>query len=1258
MWICYGRDQISPVQLQHKKAAVEKALNKQVDIIAYPLYLANAEPAKTEKSLFFDSLNAQLTCDITPDLIVTVRIGTQSAWGTKVRDILERIQVTSITRIECGMVYHIPGMSTDELKRCAMIIADKMTESIFTNIDDCQIIFSTQATLPLKWIPVLEQGKLALNSANRDYALALSDDEIDYLFDAFTRLNRNPTDCELMMFAQANSEHCRHKIFSASWTLDGVKQECSLFDSIKSTYQNYSQGILSAYHDNAAVIEGFSRNTLVRKKGQYQNIIAKIATQIKVETHNHPTAIEPFAGAGTGQGGEIRDEGATGRGAWPKAGLTGFCVSNLNIPDFSQAWEKSAGVPKRIRSAFDIMIKAPIGGAQYNNEFGRPNICGYFRTFEYQRDKSSYWGYHKPIMIAGGLGTILANNVNKKQLAPKDLLIVLGGPCFEIGLGGGAASSLHSGSSSAELDFASVQRQNPEHQRRAQEVITQCTQMERNPIKSIHDVGAGGLSNALGELVNDSGFGAQIALRKIPNQEPQMSPLAVWCNESQERYVLGISADDLALFESLCTKEACPMAVVGHIEQAPVLRLHDADADNYPVDLPLDIIFGRVPKKHIIVESSASRITDLSFDAKNIKQYCLNVLKVPSVADKSFLITIGDRNVGGLIAQDQMVGPYQVPVADCGVTLSNYSEFCGEAMSMGERPAIAVTDPKAASRIAIAEAITNILSADIQKISDIKLSCNWMASSASKDQAKGLFDAVDAATKMCRALNIAIPVGKDSLSMLTKWHDSEDQTVESPVSLVVSAFAPVLDVRKTITPEMSKDGALYLLTLGQTHYLGATALAQSLNDMGGAVADIDVDHFSRAIQALIELKKLGYITAYHDISDGGVWAALCEMAFCSGLGLEINLNAYNELTRSDVVSLFNESPGVVLQINKHHEVQAFYVLEKYQLESCIFAVASPTQTQEITVKGQQSFTVSVNECRKSWSATSFYMQKHRDNEATAKEWFEGLGAPQKLFTNIKKVEVAPGYIEIKPKVAIFREHGVNGHVEMAAAFLHAGFDAVDITMMDLLAGEQRLEDFQVLAACGGFSFGDVLGAGKGWAASILNNRSLREQFTDFFADHNRLALGVCNGCQMLSQLRELIPGADSWPTFVHNQSNQFEARLSMVEVLPSPSIMLKGLVGAKLPVVVSHAQGRVIKPGLNPVLRYIDSNGVANQYPSNPNGSVNGHTGFCNDDGRVTIMMPHPERVFLARQMSWHPKDWEAESPWYTLFVSARELYK
>lgn len=1236
--------------------------------------------------------------------LVTPRLGTISPWASKATNIAENCGLAGIERIERGMAVWLEGALTDEQKQqWAALLHDRMTESVLPDFQTASKLFHHLESETFSTVDVLGGGKEALVKANTETGLALSADEIDYLVENYQALQRNPSDVELMMFAQANSEHCRHKIFNADFILNGEKQPKSLFGMIRDTHNAHPEGTVVAYKDNSSVIEGAKIERFYPDAAENQGYrFHEEDTHIimKVETHNHPTAIAPFAGAATGAGGEIRDEGATGKGSRPKAGLTGFIVSNLNIPGLKQPWEQDYGKPEHISSPLDIMIEGPIGGAAFNNEFGRPNLLGYFRTFEEKFD-GQVRGYHKPIMIAGGLGSIQAQQTHKDEIPEGALLIQLGGPGMLIGLGGGAASSMNTGTNDAFLDFNSVQRGNPEIERRAQEVIDRCWQLgDKNPIISIHDVGAGGLSNAFPELVNDAGRGAVFELREVPLEEHGLTPLQIWCNESQERYVLSILEKDLDAFRAICERERCPFAVVGTATGDGHLKVRDDLFSNNPVDLPLNVLLGKPPKTTRTDKTVAPSKKTFNAGDIDITEAAYRVLRLPAVAAKNFLITIGDRSVGGLTHRDQMVGKYQTPVADCAVTMMGFNTYRGEAMSMGEKPAVALFDAPASGRMCVGEAITNIAAVNIGDIGNIKLSANWMAACGNEGEDEKLYRTVEAVSKACQALDLSIPVGKDSLSMKTVWQDGEEKkSVVSPLSLIISAFAPVQDVRKTVTPELKnvEDSVLLFVDLGfGKARMGGSAFGQVYNNMTGDAPDLDdtgrLKAFYNVIQQLVAEDKL---LAYHDRSDGGLFATLAEMAFAGRGGISADIDCLmdkflpihypdfqgdpaedlsDELYNHAAIKiLFNEELGAVIQIRQQDRDYVDAAFEAAGLTGAVSRIGSPDfDNESISFFGYGYFLEQNRaDLQRAWQETSHAIQRLRDNPACADSEFALIGdnGRSALFADLKfdvNEDIAAPFINsgAKPKIAILREQGVNGQIEMAAAFTRAGFDAYDVHMSDLMAGRVRLADFKMLAACGGFSYGDVLGAGEGWAKSILFHPALRDQFAAFFADPDSLTLGVCNGCQMVSNLAEIIPGTAGWPKFKRNLSEQFEARLSMVHVPKSASLILNEMQGSSLPVVVSHGEGRAdfalhggnISADLGIALQYVDGqNQVTQTYPLNPNGSPQGIAGVTNADGRVTIMMPHPERVYRAAQMSWKPEDWTELSGWYRLFAGARK---
>ena len=1279
--------------------------------------LAADDAAKLEALIDAQSVAAPQVSDGLNLFLITPRLGTVSPWASKATDIAHNCGLSQITRIERGMAVWVSGrLNEDEKRAWAALLHDRMTESVLPDFQAAEKLFAHPEAQTFATVNVLNGGRDALVQANAELGLALSADEIDYLVENYRALNRNPSDVELMMFAQANSEHCRHKIFNADFVLNGQAQEKSLFRMIRDTHEAHPEGTVVAYKDNASIIEGAKIRRFYPHAAENQGYrFAEEDTHIlmKVETHNHPTAIAPFAGAATGAGGEIRDEGATGRGARPKAGLTGFTVSNLNIPGFAQPWEQPYGKPGHLASALDIMIDGPIGGAAFNNEFGRPNLLGYFRTFEQEFD-GQVRGYHKPIMIAGGLGNIQAQQTHKNEIPEGALLIQLGGPGMLIGLGGGAASSMDTGSNDSSLDFNSVQRGNPEIERRAQEVIDRCWQLgDANPIIAIHDVGAGGLSNAFPELVNDAGRGAVFKLRDVPLEEHGLTPLQIWCNEAQERYVLSVLPENLDTFRALCERERCPFAVVGTATDDGHLQVRDDLYSNNPVDLPLNVLLGKPPKttrrdetvRRAATEGSPFGKKPFSGSQIDLKEAAYRVLRLPAVAAKNFLITIGDRSVGGLTARDQMVGRYQTPVADCAVTMMGFDTYRGEAMAMGEKPAVALFDAPASGRMCVGEAITNIAAVNIGDIGNIKLSANWMAACGNEGEDEKLYRTVQAVSETCQDLGISIPVGKDSLSMKTVWtDDGEQKSVISPLSLVITGFAPVADVRKTVTPELKNvaDSVLLLVDLGfGKARMGGSALAQVYNETGGEAPDIDAGSLKAFYDVMQKLVAEDKLLAYHDRSDGGLFATLTEMAFAARCGLDIDLNlllaqtfitnhtALSQSLRTEEVkalaewqetiarTLFNEELGAVIQVRKQDVADIINLFYQQQLHHNVFEIGTLTDENTLIIRDGQTHLISDNliKLQQTWQETSHAIQRLRDNPACADSEFALIGDNDRsaLFADVKfdvNEDIAAPFVNsgAKPKIAILREQGVNGQIEMAAAFTRAGFDAYDVHMSDLMAGRVHLADFKMLAACGGFSYGDVLGAGEGWAKSILFNPALREQFAAFFARQDTLALGVCNGCQMMSNLAEIIPGSAGWPKFKRNRSEQFEARLSMVEVAKSPSLILAEMQGSRLPVVVSHGEGRAdfahfgrdgnsVSDGLNIALQYIDGTGAVTQtYPLNPNGSPQGIAGITNADGRITIMMPHPERVYKTAQMSWQPEGWGEMSGWYRMFAAARKV--
>ena len=1216
--------------------------------------------------------------------LVVPRPGTISPWSSKASDIAHNCGLQQVLRLERGIAWYLDlpaGLDSAGRAQVDALLHDRMTEAVLADFDEAGQLFRHASPAPLVVVDVLGGGREALVAADRSLGLALAEDEIDYLVESFTRLGRNPNDVELMMFAQANSEHCRHKIFNASWSIDGQQQEHSLFAMIRNTNECGGDNVLSAYSDNAAVVAGHRAGRFYPdpESSEYRFSQENIHLLMKVETHNHPTAIAPFPGAGTGSGGEIRDEGAVGRGSKPKVGLTGFSVSNLRIPGYTQPWELDYGRPGRIVSALDIMVEGPLGGAAFNNEFGRPNLCGYFRTFEMLAPGpggDEVRGYHKPIMIAGGYGNIREEHVEKGDFRPGAKLIVLGGPAMLIGLGGGAASSMASGQSCEDLDFASVQRQNPEIERRCQEVIDRCWQLgAQNPIAFIHDVGAGGLSNALPELVKDGGRGGRFELRDVPNDEPGMSPLEIWCNESQERYVMAVEPENLERFEAICRRERCPYAVVGEATGEMHLQLTDREFGNAPVDLPMSVLFGKPPRMHRGIHRQPVRQHPLTLDV-GLQEAMERVLQLPAVASKSFLITIGDRTVTGMVARDQMVGPWQVPVADCAVTTVSYDSCAGEAMAMGERTPLALLDAPASGRMAIAEALTNISAAPIAQLSDIKLSANWMCAAGYGAEDEALYDTVRAVgMEFCPALGITIPVGKDSMSMRTTWRDGDqDKAVTAPMSLIVSAFAPVVDARQSVTPQLQPEEAavLLLLDLGRgANRLGGSALAQAWGQLGDAAPDVENPGDLTAFFTLVqEFLQAGLLLAYHDRSDGGLLVTLLEMAFAGHCGLQLDLGA---LPGQPLAQLFSEEAGAVVQLRRD-DVTAFSArAAELGLGDCLHLLGEATAGDVIAIRSGATDLLTDSRARlqQLWARTSYEIQSLRDHPECARQEYERIAAADPGLSMAlsfdAQEDISAPYIAtgVRPPVAILREQGVNGQVEMAAAFHRAGFATFDVHMSDLLAGRQDLVGFRGLVACGGFSYGDVLGAGEGWAKSVLFNPRLRDAFGEFFARQDTFTLGVCNGCQMVSTLKDLIPGAGHWPRFVRNRSEQFEARYALARVEPGPSVLLADMAGSHLPIAVAHGEGRAefadaaaqsaCEASGGVALRYLENDlSVATRYPANPNGSPAGITGLTSADGRATIMMPHPERVFRTVQCSWAPADSGEDGGWLRLFRNAR----
>lgn len=1271
--LIYGKTCLSNVKLKSLRdnllpnalGANNYLVAKEIYFILHEKNLSNDTLIKLYQLLNGNDNTAKIILD-NSNIIIAPRIGTISPWSSKATEIAKRCGINDITRIEKGIYYQ----STIPLNPILNMIHDKMVESIINTPNTLDSFFNQHNLSKNRTfleIDILNQGKSALNTANINMGLALAPNEIDYLYDNYQKINRNITDVELMMFAQVNSEHCRHKIFNAQFFINNERQEKTLFQMIKDTFNHTPKNILVAYNDNSSVIYGneiksFSPNPITN---EYAFNSKKMHILMKVETHNHPTAISPFAGSATGNGGEIRDEGATGRGATPKAGLTGFSVSYISL--FNNY--KSIGKPEYIKSAKEIMLEGPIGGASFNNEFGRPNLCGYFRSFE-QIVNNTYYGYHKPIMIAGGYGNIEDSQVNKQHLNDGALIIQIGGPGFLIGLGGGAASSMAGGQNNVELDFNSVQRSNPEMERRAQEVIDSCYKLGKdNPILSIHDVGAGGLSNAVPELVHGSGMGGIFELRKIPIQDTEMSPLEIWCNESQERYVLAIMPDSLAIFSKICERENCPFAVIGHATKNKQLILSDNKFKNKPIDIDIDILLGKLPKISIYSQLT-SITTNENYNLKNINilEALYKVIAHPTVASKSFLITIGDRTVGGKTVRDQMVGKWQIPVANSAITIFDFEEEFGETMAIGERTPIATLNPAASGRIAVAEALTNIASAYIENINDIKLSANWMASCGSNNQDALLYETVAAVSSICKELNIAIPVGKDSLSMKMQWSaNNKINEVISPVSVIISAFAPIPNVLKHKTPELVNniDSSIILVALNNKTRMGASILQECYNEITGNTPDVDnAQSLNNLFKLLMECHEQELISAYHDKSDGGLISTICEMVFASRIGVKLDLN----ITDNKVIEfLFNEEIGVILQISNNNLNNFIKLAENYNLYHNIIGTIIHSDNLQIYNNQQLLINESRIKLQETWSNVSFTMQKLRDNPECAISEYKTINAKNtglfsKLSFDIKTLE-APNLNLSKPKIAILREQGINSHNEMAASFTKAGFNAIDVHINDILNKKISLSNFSGIAACGGFSYGDVFGSGFGFAKTILFNNYLKDEFSQFFNRNDTFALGVCNGCQMMAHLTEIIPGSTHFPKFKRNLSEQFEARLVMVEITPSPSILFQDMQGSQLPIVVSHGEGFAQfanNESLNLAkiaMQFIDNSGsITTEYPFNPNGSPAGITAVTNDDGRFTIMMPHPERISRTMQMSWHDKNWGKMSPWFKIFLNARKF--
>ena len=1298
-----GAAALSSSRLERLSRSVAEALPKLKGLAAEHWYFIElAAPLSVgERDRLVELLGATPAAAQLPvgtQLLVVPRLGTISPWSSKATDIARQCGFDKVIRIERGIAYVLDvknGLDDRQLPVVLPLLHDRMTESVLPGVDAVEALFHHYEPQPLTTVDLLGGGREALVAANVELGLALSDDEIDYLVENFVRIARNPTDVELMMFAQANSEHCRHKIFNADWVIDGRTMDRTLFGMIRETHKAHPEGTVVAYSDNASVIEGATVDRFYADAdGEWRFRAEETHILAKVETHNHPTAISPFPGAATGAGGEIRDEGATGRGSKPKAGLTGFSVSNLCIPDFEQPWETPYGRPDRIASALDIMIEGPIGGAAFNNVFGRPNLAGYFRTFE-QEVQGEVRGYHKPIMIAGGLGSIQAQQSHKVKFAPGTLLIQLGGPGMLIGLGGGAASSMATGTNTADLDFASVQRGNPEIERRCQEVIDACWQRgDANPILAIHDVGAGGLSNAMPELAESAELGAHLELREVHIEEPGMSPREIWSNESQERYVLAVAPESLSEFRAICERERCPFAVLGEATADGHLTVSDRHFGNKPVDMEMQVLLGKPPKMTRNVSRRAVHVPPFDVTDIDLREACLRVLRLPTVASKNFLITIGDRSVGGVTARDQMVGPWQVPVADVAVTAMSFHGFRGEAFAMGERTPLACLDAPASGRMAVGEAVTNIAAADIADLGKVKLSANWMAAAGHRGEDARLFDTVSAVSQFCQQAGLAIPVGKDSLSMKTAWQDQgADKQVVSPLSLVVTAFAPVDDIRRTLTPQLQfpdgVDTELLLIDLGNDrNRLGGSALAQVFGSVAEHAPDVDAAQLAKFFGLIQQFRREDLLLAYHDRSDGGLFASLCEMAFASKRGLSVVLDTVcydqymNDVDGLDkkpdtikgrlndrlFAGLFAEELGAVVQIRRDDRARVTGPLREAGITYHFLGEPNDKDDIRFWRNAKLVFSASRAELLQAWAETGYRIARLRDDAGCARQEFDALADAANPGLSVSLTfdpadDVAAPMIATgkRPRIAILREQGVNSQAEMAAAFERAGFAPFDVHMSDLQSGRYRLADFHGLAACGGFSYGDVLGAGQGWAKSVLFNPVLRADFEAFFGRADTFALGVCNGCQMMAHLAAIIPGADAWPTFHRNRSEQFEARFVMAEVLDSPSILFADMAGSRMPIVVSHGEGRAVfraqadATRVVGAIRHVDNRGVpATSYPFNPNGSPDGLTGFTTADGRFTIMMPHPERTARTVQMSWHPAELGEDSPWMRMFRNAR----
>ena len=1269
-FIFKGKQSFSSSKLEQIRREFNKLNNLDANIHSNEIYLILADSEDFNLEAIKDVLSATEQ-EEKFSFYVGPRLGTISPWSSKTEDIISNVGLKNILRVERLFGFQI-DCEFDKQSLNTSMLFDRMTQSIYLDTKEFENLFVADEPRSLNQIDLINKGKQELELANKSFGFAMSDDEIDYLYDFYSKEKRNPTDAELMMFAQANSEHCRHKIFNAKWNLDGSQKNDTLFDLIKDTSKSSPDGIISAYKDNAAIVKGARAERLhLNDSNIYEFVEDDLNSTIKVETHNHPTAISPYPGASTGSGGEIRDEGATGRGAKPKVGLMGYNVSNLRIPNLLRGWEKEEYKPSRIASPLEIMIEAPIGAAAFNNEFGRPATLGYFRSFETEFSQNKAYGYHKPIMLAGGIGEIRDKNNFKLQIEEDYLVVVLGGPAMLIGLGGGAASSVSSGESDEDLDFASVQRDNAEMERRCQEVINKCSAQENSFIEFIHDVGAGGLSNAIPELAKDSELGVYIELSKIPNSDKSMSPMEIWSNESQERYVLAIHQDNKKSFEEICKRERCEYAIVGVTTKEKSVKLYDDTNDNYPVDVPLSMLFGDLPITEMRVNSYKRKdFKEDDAEKFDLKSTITKVLQHPTVASKSFLITIGDRTVGGMVARDQFVGPYQVPVSDYSLSLRSFTSNSGEVLSIGEKPTLALSNPAASMRMALAEALTNMAGVVIKGLNNVQVSANWMAASGENEEDLALREGVEALSKISIDLAVSIPVGKDSLSMKTKWSDDGNELqVTSPLSGVVTAMAPVDDVRVCATPELNieEETALFLIKLNDKNRMAGSIFSEVTESKYKDTPDIDsVDDFKSMFTCIQEMISNQTILSIHDISDGGLITSLLEMCFTKKVGMRLDLSGIDNINEQ----LFSEESGFVIQIKKDDSNS---IIESLHEKGLMIKEIANIEDKNFTIVKEEAelFNEPIIELEKIWRETSHAIQGIRDNIEVADselsllddEGFSGLIAN----TSFDESQIKSFNTKVtKPKVAILREQGVNGQNEMAAAFSLAGFDAVDVHMQDLLEGKAFLKDFQGMAVCGGFSYGDVLGAGGGWSKTILYNNNVKDQFESFFNNQDTFTLGVCNGCQMLSSLKAIIPGADNWPSFERNLSDQFEARLVQVKIKNTDSVLLNNMDGWTLPVASAHGEGRAnfngnmlteLKNQNQIAINFVDSNqSNTEKYPLNPNGSDEGVTGITAADGRITIMMPHPERVFRKLQMSWHPKDWKEFSPWMQIFVNARKF--